>query len=359
VVLPPNHQPPTDLPPADLVEPHWSAERLTHNPMNGATGGIWRVRRDRDTAVLKVLTPPGRDAVPAHWRGSDDPGHWNYWRREALAYRDGLARRAYAAGGIRPPGLLSSVDRPDGSVALWLEDVAGEPGTAATPSRLGAFAQRLGAGHAAWLGCAPNLPWLSRDWLRDYTLTRPVAEHLDWNHPTVAAAWPDDLRAALRDLWAYRHEVIAATRILPQTLCHHDVWPMNMVYGGAGPVLLDWSFVGPGPVGEDPANLILDTFFDGLVDVALLDEVAEAVTAGYLRGLGGAAAPDAVRRAIHLAGAAKYFWLAPLMVGRLGAATAISQTYDTRDAAGIFAGRRRPLELVAAWFRETRPVLPG
>jgi hypothetical protein len=47
------------------------------------------------------------------------------------------------------------------------------------------------------------------------------------------------------------------------------------------------------------------------------------------------------------------------MVGRLGTATAISQMYDNRDAAGMFAGRRRPLELVAAWFRETRPVLPG
>jgi hypothetical protein len=60
------------------------------------------------------------------------------------------------------------------------------------------------------------------------------------------------------------------------------------------------------------------------------------------------------RRAIHLAGAAKYFWLAPLMVDRVGTATTISQTYDSRDVIDMFTGRRRALELVVAWFRETR-----
>jgi hypothetical protein len=161
-------------PPADLLAPHWSAEPLVHNPLNGATGGIWRIQRDDGPAVLKILTPPGRPEAPAHWATSDDPGHWNYWRREALAYREGLARSAYPA--IRPPRLLAAVDRPDGSVALWLEYVTGAPGTALTPAGLGDVAQRLGAGHAAWLGTRPDLPWLSRDWLADYTTTRPVAE---------------------------------------------------------------------------------------------------------------------------------------------------------------------------------------
>ncbi|MBO0867560.1 MAG: hypothetical protein J2P15_03260 [Micromonosporaceae bacterium] len=33
------------LPPTDLVQPEWHAESLRHNPLNGATGGIWRVDR--------------------------------------------------------------------------------------------------------------------------------------------------------------------------------------------------------------------------------------------------------------------------------------------------------------------------
>jgi hypothetical protein len=340
-------------PPLDLVGSGSHVEPLTHNPLNGATGGIWRVRRGDDTAVLKISTPPpaGRDG-PAHWMTSDDPGHWNYWRREALAYREGLAQTAYAAAGIRSPRLLDVVDRPDGSVALWLEYVAGVPGPGFTPARLGEFAERLGAGHAARLGHRREPAWLSRDWLHDYTTTRPVAEPLAWDHPAVTAAWPDDLRAGLRELWESGRRLLSATRRLPQTLCHHDVWPMNLVWDEGGPVLLDWSFIGPGPLGEDAANLILDTFFDGLVEVAALNEVVAAVTTGYLRGLAGAVDATLARRAIRLTGAAKYFWLAPLMVDRVATATTISHSYDSRDATDMVAGRRRPLELVVRWFRE-------
>lgn len=318
---------------------------LAHNPLNGATGGIWRVERGGRPAVLKVATPPGRPGVPAHWETSTDPAHWNYWRREALAYGDGLAGSVYA--GIRAPSLVDYEEHGDGSVALWLEYVDGQPGTAATPAMLGDFAERLGAAHAVWRGRSTSEPWLSRDWLRAYTTSRPVSEPIPWDHPVAVAAWPDDLRAGLRELWARRHEVLRATDALPHTLCHHDVWPMNLVFDGSGPVLLDWSFVGPGPMGEDAANLVLDTFFDGLVDVALLDDVAEVVTSAYARG------DAAVHRAIRLTGAAKYFWLAPMMLNRVAAGPApISQSYDAREAAAMFAGRRRPLELLLSWFRE-------
>ncbi|HLL67033.1 MAG TPA: phosphotransferase [Micromonosporaceae bacterium] len=342
-------------PPDDLMGRQWEAEPLTHNPLNGATGGVWRVNGDGRNTILKIATPPGRNGVPAHWATSTDQGHWNYWQREATAYRSGLADTAYASAGIRAPALLEWTDRPDGSIALWLEYVNGMPGTAATPAMLGDFAERLGAGQAAWLGQHPNAPWLSRDWLCDYTTTRPVTAPIPWDHPTAAAAWPHDLRAGLRELWLRRHDLLRATDELPRTLCHHDVWPSNLIIDDSGPVLLDWSFVGPGPLGEDAANLILDTFFDGLVDLVLIDEVVERVTTGYLLGLAGVVDATTARRAIHLTGAAKYFWLAPLMLNRLTTTpTDARQTYDIRDPITMFTGRRRPLELVAAWFQESR-----
>ena len=87
----------------------------------------------------------------------------------------------------------------------------------------------------------------------------------------------------------------------------------------------------------------------------MIDEVVELVTTGYLRGLAGAVDTPTVRRAIHLTGAAKYFWLAPLMLTRLiTTPTDTRQTYDLRDAVAMFTGRRRPLELVAAWSQKTR-----
>ena len=58
----------------------------------------------------------------------------------------------------------------------------------------------------------------------------------------------------------------------------------------------------------------------------------------------------AVRHAIMVTGAAKYFWLAPLMLiaardGRRG------RGYDGRDLDAMFAGRAPVFEVVAGWAR--------
>ena len=338
-------------PPADLVAAHQHTEELLHNAMNGATGGIWRVTRDDGTAILKIATPPGADRSHRFAAG-DEPGHWNYWRREILAYRTGLAARAYADAGIAVPRLLAADDRADGSTAMWLQDAAGAPGTACGPEELGDVAYRLGVGQARWLGRPPADDWLARDWLRDYTTAQSVPTEPDFDHPVAAAGWPAALRADLRTLWERRHDLLAAADRLPRTLCHHDVWPTNLIVADAGPVLLDWAFVGPGAIGEDAANLALDSFFDGLIDIGLLDDVIEAVSDGYRRGLGDDVDAGTVRRAIMLTGAAKYYWLAPRMLAALTERPSGVRTYDRRDAFARFAGRAEVLTVVTRWARE-------
>ena len=338
-------------PPAGLLAPDESATSLTHNTLNQATGGIWRVAGASGTRILKIATP-GRADGAQHWPTSTDPGHWNHWRREALAYRDGLPATAYP--GIAAPRLLGCDELPDGSVVLWLEDVDGLPGFDWDAGRVREFARRLGAGQARWLGRDMGPDWLSRDWLRDYAGSRPVPGPVPWAHPLLAT-WPPRLREGVDALWARRDELFDLAARLPQTLCHHDVWPMNLIWSATGPTLLDWSFVGTGAIGEDAANLIVDSVADGHIDVSRLPEIQSLVLAGYLSGLAEAGAgldPALVRRAIAVTGAAKYCWLIPRGQTRITGALGPGG-YDAGGGPAAIALRWRAVaELLVRWAGE-------
>jgi hypothetical protein len=331
-------------------------EPLRHGLGNAATGGIWRVRGTAGSAILKVARLPVVADPSRAFPTSDEPDHWNYWRREALIYETGLAETAYAHAGIAVPALLEANPRADGGVELWLADVRGTAGWDWPVPRLARFAYELGVGQARWAGRVPDVPWLSRRWLAQYLAEGPPrVTHVgaaDWDHPSVAV-WPAGVRRRLRRLWADAEGLTAMAETAEQTLCHLDVWPANLIDRDGMSVMLDWSFAGRGAVGEDVANLIIDSCADGLMEMALLPEIAESATDGYLRGLrdgGWTGSSDAVRTTIAACGAAKYSWFAPMVAARAARDHIGPSSYgqDTSAAAAVHR-MTRLVVLIADW----------
>ena len=151
----------------------WRAVPLRHGPCS-ATGGLWRIEGELPDAgavqpwsvVLKIIRYSTEG--PSNWRATDDPSHSYYWRREALAYESGLVERF--SGGLRAPRCLAVIEREDGGVALWMEDMLGLSATKWDIDRYGLAARHLGQAQGEFLAGRPlpNQDWLCRDWLRTY-----------------------------------------------------------------------------------------------------------------------------------------------------------------------------------------------
>ena len=197
------------------------------------------------SAVLKLVA---LDAGPhPRWPSREDPSDPYWWQREPVAYQSGLLEP------FGVPRVLACLERRDGAIALWLEDAGDE--LAWTPALLAGAAERLGQAQRALVGV--DAPWLARSFLPAY-----LELH--------GADAPDP-----------------RLRELPQTICHNDFHPGNVLESG---LVVDWAYCGVGAAGLDAGVLVVDGVSDDKVPPELADEVADAVWEGYLRGFGDASA---------------------------------------------------------------------
>ncbi|CAM5514345.1 aminoglycoside phosphotransferase [Streptomyces aurantiogriseus] len=342
-------------------------EPLVHNPKNGVTAGVWRVRAGERSAVLKVLTRTKK--AEGRWAASDEPRHWNHWRREAHVYESGLAR-LWQPYGIRAPRLLACVERPDGDVALWLEDVPGEPATAWTVDRHAEHAHRLGAAQGA-VG-AIDRPWLTRRFLRQYVESNTLGQELldddeAWQQPLVRDHFPPGLRTAMVRLHHDREWFLQVMEGLPRALSHLDLWPANVRADGAdgadhrpASVAFDWAFAGDGALGEDLGNYLPDTVFDLFLPAARLPAYAAAAYDAYLHGLreSGWRGDERLVRLGVCASAVKYDWLTALMLARAGEEQLDYGGGRTVPAELRYRERGSVLEFLAGWAAEARRLAP-
>lgn len=288
--------------PAAQVE-SWQTFPLVHRVINRVTGGIYRVRgtvrNGGETLswslVLKILHHPEDDPA-SQFNPSEESGHWNYWRREALAYESDLLDSLPIA--LAAPHCFGVSEVAPQTIYLWLEDIAGTPAADWPLPRFGEAARQLGLFQGSLLVAAklPSYPWLSDDWLRCWVPDRPKAvldvvenEHA-WRNPLTEPYFPLGLQDRVLRLWNERDRLLATIESLPQTLCHLDLWPPNLFHrttpaGLNQTVLIDWSQVGYGAAGEDIANLVLDSIWMFRIKSDDLPEYEQFVWQGYLAGL--------------------------------------------------------------------------
>jgi hypothetical protein len=321
---------------------------LRHNPLNEVTATVERITEpDGQTVIRKEIREPVEFEGP--WAGSNDPRHWNYWRRELEVYRDKELRDQLDGTGLVLPE--AEIDEIDGGAVLYLEDIVGVPGTEFALEDHAALAKACGRWQAK---PAVEVPWTSKGFIRDYSTRRVVPwELLDddaaWQQPLIVDNWPDGLRSAWSSLVAHRDELLTIVEMLPRARCHLDFWVCNAIRRPTGEIaLLDWAFTGDGARGEDIGNHIPDAILDLFWPAERLRELAETCIGNYLEGLregGWRGEPDQVRLAV-LASAVKYAWLLPALLAR--AAEPSHQAYHQQaDSQHLFHQRGIALKYLA------------
>jgi hypothetical protein len=248
------------------------------------------------SVVLKVLSTTDHDGD-----ATLDLRHYEYWKRDALAYESGLV--ADLPSDLTAPRCLAVTDRGD-TVWLWLERVEGVASGSWPLERYRVAAQHLGALNAAYASdrAIPALPWLADSrsvqsfWGTSNPVMAPAAEVLrerryaegDWASALGGDAALDRLRRFFED----EADLLGVLLRLPAALSHNDAMAPNLFArdadGHEQTVAIDWQLVGPGPVGGEIAQLVAGTVAFGRVapdDLGRLDDLAWR---GYLAGLASA-----------------------------------------------------------------------
>jgi hypothetical protein len=198
------------------------------------------------------------------------------WRLEAEVYTGGTAQRM--PPGLRLPGLVAALDRPDDRIDLWLEDVdpTDEPWSTADLSHaatgLGRMTVRL-ADQSLATGGVTFLDHYVRNGLRPWAIPALRSDEL-WEHPAFAQPEVAALRADLLDLAERVDEMLDSLHAAPWLNTHGDPTPMNLLRprdGSTALVLIDWGNASLGPVGWDLVPLVFGPAENGTASPDDLD----------------------------------------------------------------------------------------
>jgi hypothetical protein len=364
----------------------WDVRKLSYDYTSPISAGVHQVvgtarhgkRRLSWSLVHKAVRPaagvvmPGGEVVPPDL--PEGPAFFGYWKREPLTYAAGLLEGL--PGGLTAPRCFGVWERPDGTIWLWLEQVAEEEESAWTLERCAVAGRILGRFNGTYLAgqVLPSEPYLVRGWLRSWLtvrvtgLLKVIGRENAWRHPLVHRTIPASVREYVVRLWADRETLLDGLDRLPHALCHRDAFRSNLFLqrgadGSDRLTAIDWAFTGIGPIGEELAPLVAAAPAGDGPELApwLLDT---PVFRSYLQGVleaGWQGDARLVRFGYAASAALRYLFLSVAeMLGDArdeGAYTAIEQRRG-RTIEQVMEQQAMLIELLIGLADEARALLP-
>lgn len=305
----------------------WDCTAIGPGNGNFVTGGVYRISGIMEAEdgtqrswsfVLKVV-----NADPKR----NDPAHYNYWRREIMAYDSGYLQSLPAI--LRVPTCYAIEEQDDGSVWMWLEDV-GQESRRWEKRDYEHAADKLGEFQAGYLvgQPLPDLQWINRQWMRSWLRECYVFRYVpDDRQKELFLA--DSRVAAILDkfnrLEKSADDWLTALERLPRTFAHQDFYEQNMILQPNGPsegplILFDWQFASISGIGEDLGRFLGLAISRGQVPVEAFDTYRELLFSSYLQGMrrAGWEGDESLPRFGYLAAfALRSIWEVPKMLQQL------------------------------------------
>jgi hypothetical protein len=274
----------------------WQVSELGGGAGNPVSAGLYRFEGIGQenlepvpwSVILKIIQSPANVGWENMGEG-DDRSHWNYWKREMLAFQSGILRTLPA--GLTAPRCYGTLELPENLAMLWLEDIRDSYAGKWPLDRYALTARHLGLLNGSFL-CSRPLPevdWFSRERNRQWMiLAQDWHSSTMWEHPLARKRYGNPEKNAFRHFLAEAERFLTALDQLPKTLCHGDTFPTNFMArrlssGQEQTVALDWALMGIQPIGDDLGQFVFGA--QNYLSEISKEEITRSLFEQYLDGL--------------------------------------------------------------------------
>lgn len=273
-----------------VVLGEWSCSSLGWKASNDVTGGVYRVNGIANTKensfkwsfILKVVVPSSN---------FNEPSHYNYWKREILAYQSGLLDKLPSI--IHAPRCFGIEERDNQTVWLWLEEVSDYYQGDWTYIQYEKIALLLGRFNGTYLveKELPTEEWLCKEWLSSWVREcdkfddGTALNEETWDDDYISSLFPPDMFNRYSMFHEKRTQLLMKLRELPKVFTHNDAWYPNLfLQEDETIVAIDWAFAGITGVGEELGRFYGLCLHSG-IDFYDMEKLSEILFENYCKGL--------------------------------------------------------------------------